>query len=92
MIFLPMGIWTGAPIRPNVSKWVRSESNGFLHAWEEWLINLELPLKLFICSDVLGKLTLRAEATFPRYELNVAKVNFGGHESFRWLFRLIQNC
>ena len=29
-------------LRPNVPKWVRGESNGFLHALEEWLIILEL--------------------------------------------------
>ena len=62
MVFLLMGLNRGTQ-RRNVSKWIRSESNGFRHALQEWLINLELPLKLFICSDVLS---------FPRYELNVA--------------------
>ena len=35
--------------RPNVSKYVRSVSNGFLYALEACLLSSELPLKLFIC-------------------------------------------
>ena len=35
--------------RPNVSKYVRSVSNGFLHALEACLAGSEFPLKLFIC-------------------------------------------
>ena len=40
----------------NVSKYVRSVSDGLLYALEDCLVNLELPQKLFICSDVLGEL------------------------------------
>ena len=42
--------------RPNVSKYVRSVSDGLLYALEDCLVNLELPQKLFICSDVLREL------------------------------------
>ena len=35
--------------RPNVSKYVRGVSDGFLHALEACLPSSELPLKLFIC-------------------------------------------
>ena len=42
--------------RPNVSKYVRIVSNGFLYALEASLVNLELPLKPFIWSDVLREL------------------------------------
>ena len=34
--------------RPNVSKYVRSVSDGFLHALDACLASSELPLKLFI--------------------------------------------
>ena len=41
--------------RPNASNYVKSVSNGFLYVpLEACLVNLELPLKLFICLDVLG--------------------------------------
>ena len=39
-----------------MAKYVRSVSNGFLYALEACLANLELPYKLFICSDTLGEL------------------------------------
>ena len=44
--------------RPNVSKYVRSVSNVFFfpNALEACLVNLELPCKLFICSDVVWEL------------------------------------
>ena len=44
--------------RPNVSKYARSDWDGFLYVLEACLVNLELPWKLFICSDVLGELWL----------------------------------
>ena len=43
-------------IWPNVSKFVRSVSDGFLCTLEACLVNLEFPLKLFFCSGVLGEL------------------------------------
>ena len=39
-----------------LSKYARSVSDGFFHALEACLVNLELPEKLFICLDVLVKL------------------------------------
>ena len=42
--------------QPDVSKYVRSVSNGFLQAFVACLVILKLPQKLVICSDVLGEL------------------------------------
>ena len=42
--------------RPKDSKHVTNVSNSFLHDLEACLVNLKLPLKLFICSDVLEEL------------------------------------
>ena len=46
----------GAP--QNVSKYARSVSNGFLCALEPCLVNMALPKKLFICSEVSNELWL----------------------------------
>ena len=43
--------------RPNFSEYVRSVSNVFFsNALEACLVNLKLPYKLFICSDVVWEL------------------------------------
>ena len=42
--------------RPNVSRYARSASNGFLYALEACLVNLELPKNQSICWDVSGRL------------------------------------
>ena len=43
MVVLVDGIEHGHPTTQCFKKlWIRSESNGFLHALEEWLINLDL--------------------------------------------------
>ena len=48
---------SGAPNARMFSNAVRQKiSDGFLYALEACLVNLELPPKLFICSDVLGDL------------------------------------
>ena len=53
--------------QPDVSKYVRSVSNGFLQAFVACLVILKLPQKLVICSDVLGELwsSRRLGSLFP---------------------------
>ena len=55
--------------RPDVSKYVRSVSNGFLQAFVACLVILKLPQKLVVCSDVLGELwsSCRLGSLFPAF-------------------------
>ena len=48
--------------RPKDSKHVTNVSNSFLHDLEACLVNLKLPLKLFICLDVLEELESSGKA------------------------------
>ena len=72
--------------QPNVSKYARSVSNGFLCALEACLVNWELPkLKLFICSDVLGELRLsrKSQMAFSSHRKVLGTLNMGPVESLR---------
>lgn len=47
---------SGAPSNSMFPKYLGIISKGFLNALGACLVNLEWPLKLFICSEVLGEL------------------------------------